>query len=71
MLIAPAGEEVIVLNPTGSTLWDALADPNGSDADALAKHLAAAHPSVAAEVLAADVDAFLAELQDAGLVVTE
>lgn len=70
MLIAPSGEEVIVLNATGSALWDALADPDGRDADALVVHLATSYPSVGNDVLIADVDAFLTELQDAGLVVT-
>jgi len=69
MLIAPAGEEVIVLNATGSAVWDALADPAGCDTDALVEQLATAFPSVATDVLSADVDAFLAELLGAGLVV--
>lgn len=70
MLIAPAGEEVIVLNATGSAVWDALADPAGRDSAALVALLAAAFPSVATDVLAADVDSFLTDLLGAGLVVT-
>jgi len=69
MLIAPAGGEVIVLNATGTGVWDALAD--GGDVDALVRALGTAHPSVATDTVTADVRAFDAELESAGLVVGE
>ena len=69
MLISPTGDEVIVLNPTGSAVWDALAD--GGDVEALTGRLHGAHPSVAADAIRGDVTKFLAELEDAGLVVGE
>ena len=69
MLIPPAGDEVIVLNPTGSAVWDALADEG--DLESLAERLQRAHPAVAADAIRGDVTTFLAELEGAGLVVGE
>jgi hypothetical protein len=69
MLISPAGTEVLVLNPTGTAVWDALAE--GGDCESLTNALHAAHPAVAVEALRGDVTAFLAELEGAGLVVPE
>jgi hypothetical protein len=69
MLIPPAGDEVVVLNPTGSAVWDALAD--GGDVESLTEALQGAHPAVAADAIRGDVTTFLAELEGAGLVVGE
>ena len=69
MLIPPAGDEVIVLNPTGSAVWDALSE--GGDVETLTETLQDAHPAVAADAIRSDVTTFLAELEGAGLVVGE
>jgi len=69
MLIPPAGDEVIVLNPTGSAVWDALSE--GGDVETLTLTLQGAHPAVAADAIRNDVTTFLAELEGAGLVVGE
>ena len=69
MLIPPAGDEVIVLNPTGSAVWDALSE--AGDVESLTVTLQGAHPSVAADAIRSDVTTFLAELEGAGLVVGE
>jgi hypothetical protein len=69
MLIPPAGDEVVVLNPTGSAVWNALAD--GGDVASLTAALRGAHPAVAADAIRGDVTTFLAELESAGLVVGE
>jgi hypothetical protein len=44
MLIPPAGDGVLVLNRTGSAVWDAL--EAGGDADSLTARLCGAHPAV-------------------------
>jgi hypothetical protein len=54
MLIAPAGDEVVVLNPTGSAVWDALAD--GGDVESLTDRLHGAHPAVAADAVRGDME---------------
>jgi hypothetical protein len=69
MLIPPAGDEVIVLNPTGSAVWDALSE--AGDVESLTVTLQGAHPSGAAAAIRSDVTTFLAELEGAGLVVGE
>jgi hypothetical protein len=69
MLISPAGNEVLVLNGTGSAVWDALAD--GGDVESLTAGLQAAHPSVESDAIRGDVTTFLAELEGAGLVTSE
>jgi hypothetical protein len=69
MLIPPAGDEVVVLNPTGSAVWDALAD--GGDVESLTQTLRGAHPAVEADAIRGDVTTFLAELEGAGLVTEE
>jgi hypothetical protein len=69
MLIPPAGNEVLVLNGTGSAVWDALAD--GGDVDSLTLTLQGAHPTVEPDAIRGDVTKFLAELETAGLVVGE
>ena len=69
MLISPAGDEVLVLNRTGSAVWDALTD--GGDVESLTKTLHGAHPTVDADAIRGDVTAFLAELEAAGLITSE
>jgi len=54
-------KQALVLNPTGTQLWDLLA--GGSTSRALAEALLARHPGLAAERAAADTAAFLAELE--------
>ena len=55
----------VVLNPTGSVIWDALASPR-SAAD-LAEDLAARFPGVTAERIASDVETYVASLRENGL----
>ena len=69
MLISPAGDEVLVLNRTGSAVWDALAD--GGDVDSLTETLRGAHPTVETDAIRGDVTTFLAELEGAGLITSE
>ena len=69
MLVAPDGTELITLNPTGTAVWDALGDVG--DPAAIASRLHETRPDVALDVLEADVRSFLAELEEAALVVAE
>jgi hypothetical protein len=69
MLVAPDGTELITLNPTGTAVWETLADE--SDPVAVAARLHEQRPDVAVDRLEADVRAFLTELEAAGLVVAE
>lgn len=69
MLVASDGTELITLNPTGTAVWDALDEVD--DPAAIAERLHRAQPDVALDVLEADVRAFLAELEEAALVVAE
>jgi hypothetical protein len=69
MLVAPDGAELITLNPTGTAVWDALADAR--EPDEIAARLHETRGDVALDVLEADVRAFLAELEEASLVVAE
>ena len=73
MLIPPSGQEVIVLNATGTAVWDALvaAEPAAPDTDALAAALHAAHPDVDLDAVKVDVARFLDEIRTAGLVAVE
>jgi len=66
MLISPAGDEVLVLNRTGSAVWDALTD--GGDAESLTETLHGAHPTVDPDAIRDDVTTFLTELEAAGLI---
>ena len=50
----------LVLNPTGSTIWEQLVAP--SSVTALADHLRARFPSLSPEDAERDVQTFLAEL---------
>jgi hypothetical protein len=65
-LYAPARGRVQLLNPTGLSVWRLL--DGARDVGAVTAALAAAYPEVPAKALAADVAAFLAELEAAGLV---
>jgi hypothetical protein len=69
MLVAPDGTELITLNPTGTAVWDALQD--ASEPSEIAARLHEARSDVALDVLESDVQAFLAELAEAALVVAE
>ena len=69
MLVAPDGTELITLNPTGTAVWDALADE--TEPHAIAARLHETLPAVALDVLEADVSSFLVELAAAALVVAE
>ena len=69
MLVAPDGTELITLNPTGTAVWETLADE--SDPGALAAKLHEARPDVPLDRLESDVRDFLTELEVAGLVVAE
>jgi hypothetical protein len=66
VLLDRDGSELITLNPVGTLVWDA------ADGRPAADIVDALHPrfeGVTREQLAADVDAFLAELAELGLVV--
>jgi hypothetical protein len=69
MLVAPDGTELITLNPTGTAVWDALGDLD--DPAAIASRLHETRPDVALDVLETDVRSFLAELEEASVVVAE
>jgi hypothetical protein len=69
MLVASDGTELITLNATGTAVWNALGDVG--DPSAIAARLHDARPDVALDVLEADVRAFLSELEQAELVVSE
>jgi hypothetical protein len=69
MLVAPDGTELITLNPTGTAVWDALAD--ASEPSVIAARLQETRTDVPLDVLEADVRAFLTELEEAALVVAE
>jgi sirohydrochlorin ferrochelatase len=59
--------KAVVLNPTGSSLWHALATSH--TAQALAEHLQSQFPELTAEQATNDVAAFLQELLQHGLVI--
>jgi hypothetical protein len=66
VLVTPAGNEVLTLNRVGTLVWDALGEPR--DADQVVEQLAGEFPDAPRARIAADVDAFLTELEVAGLV---
>lgn len=74
MIIAPAGEEVITLNPTGTIVWDALGRTTGVasgdsvDAATLVAAVCQRFPDAPVDTVTADVGTFLAELEAAGLI---
>jgi hypothetical protein len=59
----------VVLNPTGSIIWDALAAPK-SAAD-LADKLSARYPGLERERLTADVGSYVESLLENGLIATD
>ena len=66
-LLDDRGVEMIVLNPVGTMVWDALDEPR--DVGAIATSLVDRFVDVSLEELERDVRSFLEELRDAGLVV--
>jgi hypothetical protein len=66
-LLDDRGEEMIVLNPVGTMVWDALDEAR--DASAIAASLADRFTDVSLDELERDVQTFLDELREAGLVV--
>jgi len=66
-LLDDRGVEMIVLNPVGTMVWDALDDAR--DPSAIAASLVDRFADVSLEDLERDVQAFLEELREAGLVV--
>lgn len=58
--------KAIVLNPTGSVLWEALASPQS--VDDLVEELVRRFPGLSHERARADVDAFLDRLRDESVV---
>jgi hypothetical protein len=67
-LLDDRGQEMIVLNPVGTMVWDALDEER--DAAAIAASLVDQFADVSLEELERDVESFLEELREAGLVVT-
>lgn len=59
----------VVLNPTGSIIWDALATPQ-SAAD-LAEDLAARFPGMANERISSDVSTYVESLLENGLIAAD
>ena len=59
----------VVLNPTGSLIWDALASPQS--AGQLADHLAAKFPSALPERIATDVGGYVDSLLEIDLIASE
>jgi hypothetical protein len=66
-LLDERGAEMIVLNPVGTMVWDAL--DGVTDADAIAASLLPRFEDVSLAELEGDVREFLAELAGLGLVV--
>jgi len=66
MLAAPDGNEVIVLNDTGTLVWGLLEDHD--DPAQLAQLVHEAYPEIPLDAVTSDVQAFLAELLAADLV---
>lgn len=56
----------VVLNPAGSSVWDALSEPKSPDD--IVSDLVARYDGVAPEKVAADVDEYLASLEAQALV---
>jgi hypothetical protein len=69
MLAASSGCEVVVLNETGTLVWDLLAQQR--DAPELVRLVQEAYPEVAADAIERDVHAFLDELTAAEVVEAE
>ena len=67
VLLDAAGTELITLNPVGSLVWDELSEPRS--VAALVGSLSVHFSNVPEARLRADVERFLAELEEAELVV--
>ena len=65
VLVDPSGAELITLNPVGTLIWDALAQP--ADADSLTDRFQFEFEGVSSEQLRADIAAFLGELDGLSL----
>lgn len=72
VLLDPSGREVFTLNRVGSLVWTIISESAGSTRDSVVdravEELAATFPTVDRGTLANDVDAFVDELIDSGLV---
>ena len=66
VLLDGTGRELITLNPVGSIVWNAMAD--STPPDALVAALADVFPAVPHQQLVDDVQSFLDQLSDAGLI---
>jgi hypothetical protein len=66
ILVDPAGTELITLNPVGTLVWDALAEPR--DERDIVDELSGRFRAVAPDELARDCARFLDELRDLGVV---
>jgi Coenzyme PQQ synthesis protein D (PqqD) len=69
VLVDPSGSELITLNPVGSMIWEALAEP--TDADAIARKLLPEFEDVTFDQLHGDVVDFLGELTELGLLAAD
>ncbi|QXC61731.1 PqqD family protein [Aquihabitans sp. G128] len=67
LVVDSAGMEILTLNPVGSIVWWAL--DGERDVEALTDHVLGRTTSTDREVIAADVERFVAELVAAGLAV--
>ena len=67
-LVNPAGTELVTLNPTGTVVWEALAEP--AELDHVVTSLVDACDDVDRAVAAADAKALLDELAGLGLVLS-
>lgn len=64
VVVTPQSGQMRVLNGVGSTIWQLLVE--GQSPEAIIAHLVA-HYAVSAEQAGADLDKFLAELEERGL----
>ena len=66
VLLDPEGVELITLNPVGTLVWQLLEPPRAPEA--IVDDLIGRFPDVPVETLRADVDGFLSDLSERGLV---
>jgi hypothetical protein len=66
VLIGPAGDEIITLNPVGTLVWDALV--TARDVESITDELLPQFVDVERDELQSDVVAFIGELRDCGLI---
>jgi len=67
VLLDPAGSELLTLNPVGTLVWQELEDADG--ASSLADRLLPRFRGVTRGQLEQDIESFLGELKELGLVV--